>query len=147
MLSDVSLCALEESSLVLWVTSTDFSSINNSLAGLAALEKMSYPEGRIKLVLNVNSSDDGVRPAKIEEVLGRQFFWSIPYDKEVRTGAQIGIPAILGSPGSPGAKALLQLAGAVTGGAPETRPEKKDRKMWPFRRGGDVSATRPAEGG
>ena len=147
MLSDVSLCALEESGLVLWVTSTDFSSINNSLAGLAALEKMSYPEGRIKLVLNVNSSDDGVRPAKIEEALGRQFFWSVPYDRGIRTGGQIGSPAILSSPESPGSKSLLQLAQAVTGGAPESRPEKKSTKMWPFRRKGTVSSARTAEGG
>jgi len=147
MLSDISLCALEESSLVLWVTSTDFSSINNSLAGLAALEQMSYPEGRIKLVLNVNSADDGVRPAKIEEVLGREFFWSVPYDRAVRTGAQIGNPAILASPASPGARSLLQLAQAVTGGAPESFRENEDTKrVWPFRRKG-ISSTRTAEGG
>ncbi|HEY5638769.1 MAG TPA: AAA family ATPase [Dehalococcoidia bacterium] len=148
MLSDLSLAALDEASMVLWVTSTDFSSINNSMAGLESLRQMSYPEGRIRLVMNVNSSEDGVRPAKIEEVLKREFFWSIPYDNRVRVGSQIGKPAILASPDSPGSKSLLQLAQAVTGnGAAPQEPQKKKReRSWPFRRG-RASSARTAEGG
>ncbi len=134
--------------MVLWVTSTDFSSINNSMAGLESLRQMSYPEGRIRLVMNVNSSEDGVRPAKIEEVLKREFFWSVPYDNRVRVGAQIGKPAILASPDSPGSKSLLQLAQAVTGNgvAPGEPEKKKKERSWPFRRGG-ASSARTAEGG
>jgi pilus assembly protein CpaE len=112
ILSDVALAILDGANMVLWVTSTDFSSINNSLLGLEALQQMSYPESRIRLVLNVNSSDDGVRPAKIEDVLKRQFFWSIPYDRAIRTGAQVGNPAVLSNPGGPGARTLIELAQA-----------------------------------
>jgi pilus assembly protein CpaE len=115
MLSDLSLMVLDESNVVLWVTSTDFSSINNSLQGLDALQGMKYPEGRIRLVLNVTSSDDGVRPARIEEVLKRQFFWKVPYDRQLRAGAQVGNPAVLGAPDSIGAKTLIDLAKALTG--------------------------------
>jgi Flp pilus assembly CpaE family ATPase len=106
---------LEESNVVLWVTSTDFSSINNSLLGLEALTQMNYPDGRIRLVLNITSADDGVRPAKIEEVLKRQFFWTVPYDRQVRAGAQVGNPAVLGSPECNGAKVVIQMAEALTG--------------------------------
>ena len=137
ILSDVSLAALEEANLVLWVTSTDFSSINNSLLGLEALKQMSYPESRIRLVLNVTNSDDGVRPAKIEEVLKRKFFWSIPYDRQVRTGAQIGTPAVAGTPDCAGAKALSQLARAVTGGRDQSQaspPTDRPRRGWLFRK-------------
>ena len=66
--------------------SSDFSSINNSLIGLETLQQLSYPETRIRLMLNIISSEDGIRPAKIEAVLNRQFFWSIPYDRQVRLG-------------------------------------------------------------
>ena len=34
-------------SIVLWVTSTDFSSINNSLSGFESLKQISYPDGPI----------------------------------------------------------------------------------------------------
>ncbi|MEO7667284.1 MAG: hypothetical protein ABIU97_09680, partial [Dehalococcoidia bacterium] len=126
----------------------DFSSINNSLLGLEALQQMSYPESRIRLVLNVNSPDDGVRPAKIEEVLKRKFFWSIPYDKQVRMGAQVGNPAVIASPDSTGAKALLQLAQAVTGSSPAEPDKSTKRGGWLFRRK-DEAVTEPAaaEGG
>jgi pilus assembly protein CpaE len=122
ILSDLSLMLLEEANMVLWVTSTDFSSINNSLLGLEALGQMNYPEGRIRLVLNITTSDDGVRPAKIEEVLKRQFFWTIPYDRQVRAGAQVGNPAVMASPDSNGSKTLLQLAQALTGTGPGEAP-------------------------
>ena len=149
MLSELSLAVLEEASIVLWVTSTDFSSINNSLSGFESLRQISYPDGRIRLVLNVTSSEDGVRPAKIEEVLKREFFWTVPYDNRVRIGSQIGKPAILASPDSPGSKSLMELAKAVTGsGATAGGPTKKKReRSWPFRRKQVSSSTQPAEGG
>jgi pilus assembly protein CpaE len=147
MLSDLTLAALEEANMVLWVTSTDFSSINNSLAGLESLRQISYPDGRIRLVLNVTSPDEGVRPAKIEEVLKREFFWTVPYDNRVRVGTQVGKPAILASPDSPGSKALLQLAQAVTGSGPKPGEPKSKEKSWPFRRRRAASSTQTAEGG
>lgn len=138
ILSDLSLAILDEANMVLWVTSTDFSSINNSLLGLEALEQMSYPDARIRLLLNVNSSDDGVRPAKIESVLKRRFFWSIPYDRGIRTGSQVGNPAVLGNPDGAGARALIQLAQALTGATVIETP-RKPRRLSFFRRKQDAS--------
>jgi pilus assembly protein CpaE len=133
ILSDVSLAILDEANMVLWVTSTDFSSINNSLLGLEALQQMSYPDGRIRLLLNVNSSDDGVRPQKIENVLKRQFFWSIPYDRAIRAGAQVGNPAVMSNPDGAGAKTLIQLAQALTGASVVEAP-RQARGFGLFRR-------------
>lgn len=124
ILNDHSLALLEESNMVLWVTSSDFSSINNSILGLRALEELSYPESRIRLMLNVVSSDDGVRPAKIEEVLGKQFFWTIPYDRDVRMGGQVGKPVVAGNPGSSAAAGIIDMARALTG-ATSVRPERR----------------------
>jgi pilus assembly protein CpaE len=144
MLSDLSLAILEEANMVLWVTSTDFSSINNSLLGLETLQQINYPDSRIRLVLNVVSSDDGVRPAKIEEVLGHQFFWSIPYDRQIRAGTQVGRPAMMSNPNGPGARTLIQLAEALTGGGP-TRPEDSKRGFGLFKRRGSSSEASTAE--
>lgn len=122
VLHDLSLAILEESNMVLWVTSSDFSSINNSLLGLKALSELSYPESRIRLMLNVVSADDGVRPEKIEEVVGHKFFWMMAYDREVRMGGQVGRPVVADKPRSPAAQSIVELASALTGATP-SRPD------------------------
>jgi pilus assembly protein CpaE len=119
-LSDMSLGVLEEANMVLWVTSSDFSSINNSLIALETLQQLSYPEARIRLMLNITTTDDGVRPAKIEEVLGRQFFWLVPYDRQLRLGGQIGKPVVGTHRDSRGAQSIIQLAQALMGVGPKT---------------------------
>lgn len=118
-LGDLSLAGLEESNMVLWVTSSDFSSISNSLIALETLQQLSYPDSRIRLMLNVTSGDDGVRPAKIEEVLNRQFFWLIPYDRQIRLGGQIGKPVVATHRDAHGAQSIIQLAQALMGVGPQ----------------------------
>ncbi|HSP54071.1 MAG TPA: AAA family ATPase [Dehalococcoidia bacterium] len=149
VLNDLSLASLEEANMVLWVTSSDFSSINNSMIGLETLGQLSYPEARIRLMLNVISADDGVRPSKIEEVLGRQFFWSIPYDRQVRNGGQIGKPAVIGSPESRGAKSVIDLAEALIGGSaprPEPKPKSSGLRRIFTRKTAETPAEPAAEG-
>jgi pilus assembly protein CpaE len=123
-LGDLSLAALEESNMVLWVTSSDFSSISNSLVALETLQQLSYPEARIRLMLNVTSGDDSVRPAKIEEVLNRQFFWLVPYDRQIRLGSQIGRPVVSSHRDSRGAQSIIQLAQALMGVGPKPVPKQ-----------------------
>src|SRR3990170_2126087 len=113
------LAALEESNMVLWITSSDFSSINNSLVALETLQQLSYPDARVRLMLNITSVDDGVRPAKIDEVLGRQFFWLVPYDRQLRLGGQIGKPVVSTHRDSRGAQSIIQLAQALMGAGPK----------------------------
>jgi pilus assembly protein CpaE len=148
ILNDISIAALEESNMVLWVTSSDFSSINNSLIGLETLQQLSFPDARVRLMLNVTSSDDGVRPAKIESVLGKQFFWAIPYDRQLRLGGQVGKPAVLSSPESKGAKSIIELAEALTGAAASRPAGSSGGKQSPlrrllFKRGGEAPAPAP----
>jgi pilus assembly protein CpaE len=131
-LSDLSLAALEEANMVLWVTSSDFSSINNSVIGLETLQQLSYPDSRVRLMLNVISPDDTVRATKIEEVLGRKFFWSIPYDRQVRLDGQVGRPAVLSHPECRGAKSITELAQALMGTGTAVKPA--GAKQAPLRR-------------
>ena len=114
-LSDVGMTTLEESGIVLWITSPDFSSINDSAQGLRALRQLSYPEARIRLMLNDLYVDDGVRPEKIEQALGRELFWLVPYDRRLRHGGQEGRPLVLSNPKSPGARSIVDLAHVLSG--------------------------------
>ncbi len=147
-LGDLSLAALEEANMVLWVTSTDFSSINNSVLALQTLDQLSYPDSRIRLMLNVVSSEDGVRPAKIEEVLGRQFFWLIPYDRQIRLGGQVGKPVVTTHRDSRGAQSILQLAQALMGvGATPVASKQASplRRLFSWGRDGEVRPRRVRE--
>ncbi len=139
VLSDLSLAALEEANMVLWVTSSDFSSINNSIIGLETLQQLSYPETRIRLMLNIISSEDGVRPAKIESVLGREFFWHVPYDRQVRLAGQVGRPAVLSNPDCRGARSIIELAQALmgTGPRPAVKPTSWRKRMFSNKQGGE----------
>src|SRR2546422_2747069 len=147
-LGELALAALEEANMVLWVTSSDFASINNSLIALETLQQLSYPEGRIRLMLNVTSVDDGVRPGKIEEVLGRQFFWLVPYDRQVRLGAQIGKPVVTTHPDSRGAQSIVQLARALVGVGPKATARSTSPLRRFFARNGKdgVGPTLPPKG-
>jgi pilus assembly protein CpaE len=128
VITEVMLTALQDSGVVVWVTSSDFSSVNNSLLGLETLQKLSYPESRIRVVLNVTSAEDGVRPEKISTALGRELFWVLPYDREMHRGGEIGQPIVSTNPGSRGARSVLKLAQAITGiTAKDTRSRTSTR--------------------
>lgn len=147
VLNDLSLAVLEESNMVLWVTSSDFSSINNSILGLKALDDLSYPQSRIRLMLNVVSVDDGVRPSKIEEVLGREFFWTLPYDRDLRMGGQIGRPVVADKPETSAAASLIELAGVLTGAsASRTNGDDSPVRRWFKRFARGSAAPTTAEG-
>ncbi len=146
MLAELSLATLEEANMVLWITSSDFSSVNHAMQGLETLRQLSYPESRIRLVLNDVSSENGVRPSKIETALGRQFFWHVPYDRELRVGSQVGRPAALTSPTCRGAQSIIEMAQTIVGVGPKPVPRSSPLRRLFARRGGDATATPPAEG-
>jgi Flp pilus assembly CpaE family ATPase len=115
LLNDITLAALESASLVLWVVTTEYASVRDSLRALEALRSISYPEDRIRIMVNDLATRDGVRASTIEEALGHEVFWQVPFDQRVRQGAQIGEPAVLGHPSAPGARNLTDLARTVVG--------------------------------
>jgi pilus assembly protein CpaE len=115
MLNELTLAALQAASLVLWVVTTEFASVRDSLRALEALRLASYPEERVRIVTNDLAMRDGVRQSTIQEVLGREVFWQVPFDDKVRKDAQIGEPAVLKHPSAPGARNLTDLARMVVG--------------------------------
>ena len=121
LLNDITLAALESASLVLWVVTTEYASVRDSLRALEALRSISYPEDRIRIMVNDLATRDGVRGSTIEEALGHEVFWRVPFDQRVRQGAQMGEPAVLGHPSAPGARNLTDLARTVVGIKPPRR--------------------------
>ena len=121
ILNDITLAALDSASLVLWVVTTEYASVRDSLRALEALRSTSYPEERIRIMVNDLATRDGVGASTIGETLGHEIFWRVPFDQRVRRGAQMGEPAVLKYPSATGARNLTDLARTVVGIRPPRR--------------------------
>ncbi len=141
MLNELAELALELGTIVLWVTTTEFASVKDSLEAMRALTQLSIPQERIRILTNAISPDDAVRPSAVEEALGREVFWSIPYDRKVRQGTHLGQPIVITSPQSVAAKSFGDLATLIAGG----RVEQKGKMFGGFR-WRTTSQPAPAEG-
>jgi pilus assembly protein CpaE len=118
-ISEVSEVALDLATIVLWVTTTEFTSVRDSLAAMRALESLSLPKERTRFVLNSVSADDNVRAHTVRDVLQRDVFWRVPYDKRVRQGTHFGQPICLAAPRSVAARSFADLATVIAGGRVE----------------------------
>lgn len=121
ILDELSLIALQASSFVLWITTTEYTSIKDSQAAMTALRSMAFPSDRIRLVLNQTARSGDVRPATVSETLGQPIFWHIPYDRHLRRSAQVGRPVVEMAPSSKIGKNFAALGRLISGTVPEPR--------------------------
>ena len=115
-LNELAEMAVEVATIVLWITTTEFASVKDSLEAMRALKMLSYSQERVLIVMNAISPDDGVRPSVVEDALQRDVFWNIPYDKKVRQGTHLGQPIVITAPVSVAAKSITDLATVIAGG-------------------------------
>jgi pilus assembly protein CpaE len=118
-LNEVSELAVEIATVVLWITTSEFASVRDSLEALRALNALDYSHERIRIVMNAISTDDGVRPSAVQEALQRDVFWTIPYDRKVRQGTHLGQPIVVTAPNSVAARSFTDLATLIAGGRVE----------------------------
>ncbi len=116
LLSELTEIAVEMATMVLWVTTSDFASVHDSIEAMRALNMLSYSNERVRIMMNSPAPEDGVRPAAVREALQREIFWSVPYDKKMRTGSHMGQPIVVSSPQSVAARSLSDLATVIAGG-------------------------------
>jgi pilus assembly protein CpaE len=114
-LSEVSQAVLEVSSLVLWVTTSDYASVRDSLQAIEATRRLGLSGDRIKLVVNEVSRELEVRPAALEEALGMPLYWAIPHDRVLRRSAQLGESVVEAHADSPAARRISDLARVLSG--------------------------------
>ena len=77
---------------------------------------LSYSNERVRILLNSIVPEDGVRPEAVRDAIQREIFWSIPYDRKMRTGTHLGQPIVISNPQSAGARSLTDLATVIGGG-------------------------------
>lgn len=133
MLNELTEMAVEVATIVLWVTTTDYASVKDSIEAMRVLKKLSFSQDRVRIVLNATAPDAGVRPGVVAEALKREIFWTVPYDKKVRQSTHLGQPSVITAPTSAAAKSLADLATVIAGGRVDKgkrRPAIKPRPVF-----------------
>ena len=129
-LTEISEVAVDLATMVLWVTTTEYASVRDTIEAMRALKSLSYSEERTRVVTNAISPDDGVRATVVQDALQRDVFWQIPYDKKVRQGTHLGQPIVITAPQSVAARGFVDLATVIAGGRVDTGRKKFNGFKW-----------------
>jgi len=113
--NDIVARALEMATIVLLVATVDMASLKDTLLALDMLRSWNFPQERVKLVVNSVNDVLVLQPQDIKRMLGREVFWTIPYDRSVAAASQEGMPVVSSKPQSAAAQALLEMAYHLTG--------------------------------
>ena len=125
--------ALDMSDLVLLITTLDVSSIKDCAMALDMLSQADFPMERVKLVINHTNNLQKVDLEQVKQVTGLDAFWSVPFDKAIVRGGQIGMPMVMSKPNSKGARSMIDLALAISGGKREKGLFGRGRAVMPPR--------------
>lgn len=113
--TDLVAAALDAASVVLMVTSLDMASLKDSVLAQEMLQSGGLAPERLKVLVNRPTRINGLRRADVQEALGCEVFWEIPYDRAVPAAGQLGEPVVLRKPRAQAARHLYALAQAFSG--------------------------------
>jgi pilus assembly protein CpaE len=107
------LATLDRTDELLLLTSLDVPTIKNVRLSLQTLELLSFPNDRIKLVLNRANSKVGMKPKEVESALEIPVRFEVPSDRAVPLAVNRGAPAVLGDGKADFSRAVRELAKAL----------------------------------
>jgi pilus assembly protein CpaE len=113
--NDIVARSLELATLVLLVATVDMASLKDTLLAIDMLRSWNYPQEKVKLVINAINEASNVQPQEVRRMLGREVFWSIPYDRNISTSTQLGMPVVVTKPNAKASESLIELAYALSG--------------------------------
>ena len=126
--SEVTLTALDLSTVILLVLGPDLTALKVATSTLAVFASLGYAADRIVPILNWTFPREGLPQKNIEAALKRRIPLVIPYEQTLFVeGINRGVPVALRRPRAPGAMAIARLAYAVSRNTerenlPETLP-------------------------
>lgn len=113
--NDIVARALELATLVLLVATVDLASLKDTLLALDMLRSWNFPQEKVKLVINATNEASNIQPQEVKRMLGREVFWSIPYDRNISMATQLGMPVVVTKPGTKASESLVELAHVLSG--------------------------------
>lgn len=116
VLNDINLTALQRATLILLLSTPELPSLKRTKISLGLLLKAwSFPEERIKLLINYPYTHNGVMLSDMESTLDYPIFWKIPYDPTVAQSVKAGRPCVESKPNARFSRNMSDLARAVCG--------------------------------
>lgn len=117
--NDIVARSLELATLVLLVATVDMASLKDTLLALDMLRSWNFPQEKVKLIINSTNEATNVQPQDVKRMLGRDVFWTLPYDRNISTATQLGMPVVVAKPGSRASESIVELASALSGVRPQ----------------------------
>jgi pilus assembly protein CpaE len=128
------LATLDRTDVLLLLCGLDIPTIKNVRLGLQTLELLSFPNERVRVVLNRANTNVGLKRNEVEETLRAKVHVELPSDRAVPMAVNRGKPVTLAEPGADFSKAIRSLADNLAGtkskgrGASAAKPTKASRE-------------------
>jgi pilus assembly protein CpaE len=119
------LATLDRTDELLLLTSLDVPTIKNVRLSLQTLELLSFPQDRIKVVLNRANSKVGMQRKEVESALEMGVRHEIPSDRAVPLAVNRGNPAVLADGKSDFSRAVRELAKSLVTAQAAAKERKK----------------------
>jgi pilus assembly protein CpaE len=113
--NDIVSRALEMCTILLLTATPDLASLKDTILALEMLRSWSFPAEKVKIVINHTSDAHADARVDIRRVLGKEVFWTIPYDRSISQATQLGTPIVAAKPRAKASQSLTELAYAVSG--------------------------------
>ena len=113
--NDIVARALELATMVVLVATVDMAALKDTLLAIDMLRSWNFPQEKIKLVINATNDATNVQPNEVKRMLGRDVFWSIPYDRNISAATQLGMPVVVAKPQSKASESIVEMAQALSG--------------------------------
>jgi pilus assembly protein CpaE len=124
--NDIVARSLELATLVLLVATVDMASLKDTLLAIDMLRSWNYPQEKVKLVINATNEATNVQPQEVRRMLGREVFWSIPYDRNISMSTQLGMPVVVTNPNTKASESLMELAYTLSGVRQQQEKQEKE---------------------
>ena len=120
------LATLDQTDQLLLLCNPDVPTLKNVRLTLKTLELLSFPEDRLRIVLN-RASANLMDRGDVEAALDRKVDWVLPLDPSVPLAVNGAKPAVLAQPDAPFGVAMLELARATAGGGDWVAKQQQHR--------------------
>jgi pilus assembly protein CpaE len=107
------LSALDHSDVVLFVCTPEVPTLKNVRLGIETLRLLSFPEDRMRLVLNRSDAGAGLRRPDVEAALGMPVSYELPSAPDVPAAVNRGIPTTVAAVGAPFSRAVLEMSSSI----------------------------------
>jgi pilus assembly protein CpaE len=107
------LATLDRTDELLLVCSLDVPTLKNVRLALGTLEMLSFPQGRVRIVLNRANSKVGMKQREVEAALEHKVRWEVPSDRAVPISVNKGAPAVIAESGADFSRAITTMAKEV----------------------------------